>query len=247
MVNSKTQLTNNEIYHVIVRAVGNSVVFKNKNDYYRGIFSIYEFNNANPVEIWKRRRDRIVEKRREKFGGGPTSPEPRGDAHIDERNKFIEILAFCFMPNHIHLLVRQLRDNGTSKFMQKVGTGYAVYFNKKYKRKGHLFNRFKAIHIADDNQLITVFNYIHANPISLIEPGWKEKGITDSRKVIKFLENEYRWSSLFDYLGKNNFASVTSRDFLLELMGGEGGCRTAVNDWIKHKKVFGDFFFAGFE
>jgi len=140
------------------------------------------------------------------------------------------------MPNHIHLLLRQLKDDGISRFMQKVGGGYANYFNKKYNRKGHLFNKFKSVYITDDDQLKTVFAYIHTNPLSFPEPGWKENGIKDENKAIKFLEEEYRWSSHFDYLGKKNFPSVTNRDFISEIMGGEQGCRDTTRDWVKYKK-----------
>jgi hypothetical protein len=149
-------------------------------------------------------------------------------------------MAFCFMPNHIHLLAKQIKDDGISKFMQKVG-GYAAYFNKKYHRMGHLFNRFKAIHIKTDDQLKNTFSYIHCNPISLIEPGWKENGAKDGRAVINFLEKEYRWSSFFDYIGKKNFPSVTDREFLFDIIGGIGGSRQAITDWINYKRVSNEF------
>lgn len=73
-----TQLANGEIYHIVFRAVGDAVIFNDENDYYRGIFSIYEFNNKNFVEIWKRRRNRIVEKKKEKLRGSRRPPELYG-------------------------------------------------------------------------------------------------------------------------------------------------------------------------
>jgi putative transposase len=219
----RPQLINGEIYHIVVRGVGDSEIFRDDGDYYRAIFSLYEFNTTEPIEIREQRRKRRLLKN----AGGQSS---------DARDLLVGILAFCFMPNHIHLLVRQFKDGGITQFMRKFGTGYATYFNKKYIRKGHLFQgRFKAVHIKDNEQLKTVFVYIHANPISLIEPKWKEKGIKNSQKVIKFLEN-YKWSSYSDYLGKKNFPSVTKRDFLLKVMGGSEGCREFVEGWIKYKK-----------
>jgi len=219
----RPQLINGEIYHIVVRGVGDSEIFRDEGDYYRAIFSLYEFNTTEPVEIREQRKKRKLVK----DAGGQSS---------DTRNLLVEVLAFCFMPNHIHLLLKQLKDGGITQFMRKFGTGYATYFNKKYNRKGHLFQgRFKAVHIKDNEQLKTVFVYIHANPISLIEPKWKEKGIKNSQKVIKFLEN-YKWSSYSDYLGKKNFPSVTKRDFLLKVMGGREGCREFVEGWIKYKK-----------
>ena len=232
-----TKLVNDEIYHIVIRAVGDSMIFKNEDDYYRGIFCIYEFNNTDSVQIWRRRRDRITEKKFEKSVVSPTYNK----LPVDKRDKMVEVLAFCFMSNHIHLLVKQLKEGGISRFMKKVGGGYANYFNKKYDRKGHLFNQFRAIHIKTDEQLWNVFVYIHANPISIIESGWKENGIKNPEKVTGFLEN-YKWSSYRDYIGKENFKSVTQRDFILDVLGEEVGCRQVLEDWIKYRKIkdFGD-------
>lgn len=215
-------LINNEFYHIVIRRVEDSLVFKEESDYYRGIFSIYEFNNAKPVEIRERRKQRKLEK----ASGGLSS---------DTRDLLVEVLTFSFMPNHIHLLLKQLKDGGISKFMKKVGTGYASYFNKKYRRMGHLFQaRFGAVHIRTEEQFKNVFVYIHTNPASLIAPEWKEKGIEDSKKVIQFLEN-YRWSSYLDYIGKKNFPSITNRELLTKILGGEKGCREFVESWILYK------------
>ena len=231
-MSNRAQLVNGEWYHLILRSVGDTTIFVDEEDRYRGIFSIYEFNNSNAVNIWVRRQQRKAEKAIELLLG-PTSQSL--ELPQDKRDKLLEIGAFCFMPNHIHLLARQIQDNGISRFMQKAGTGYAAYFNKKYHRKGHLFNRFKAVYIKDDIQLKNVFVYIHANPLSLIEPGWKENGIVNQKKAIEFLETQYRWSSFFDYLYKKNFPTVTTRDFMLEIMSGNLGCRDSVRDWIKYK------------
>lgn len=218
----RPELVNNETYHVIIRGVGDALIFKDINDYYRGIFSIYEFNNTKLITIRERRKERKKEKASR--GATPVIREP-----------LVEILAFCFMPNHIHLLLEQIKDKGISEFVRKVGTGYAGYFKKKYGWKGHLLQRFKAIHTADEEQLKTVFTYIHTNPISLIEPNWKEKGIGNSEEVIGFLEN-YKWSSYNDYIGKPNFPSITERKSLLEIMGDKQGCKDFVDNWVKYKE-----------
>jgi len=223
-------LANNEIYHVIARGVGDSLIFKDKDDYYRGIFSLYEFNNTDLIEIRKQRE------RRKKFKaiGGQTP--------ADARDPLVEILAFCFMPNHIHLLVRQIKNKGITRFIQKIGSGYAGYFNKKYNRKGHLFQgRFKAVHIKTDEQLKIVFVYIHSNCVSLMQPKWKELGIEDLKESIKFVEN-YKWSSYSDYIGNKNFPSVTNRDFFIEIMGGIKGCREFMDNWLKYRGKVKDEF-----
>ena len=224
----RPELINNEIYHIVVRGVGDSLVFKNQDDYYRGIFSLYEFNTVKPIIIREQRKKRKALKA---IRGQPS----------DTRDFLVETFTFYFMPNHIHLLMKQIKDNGIVQFMRKFGTGYASYFNKKYNRMGHLFQgRFRAVHIKSEEQLKTAFVYIHTNGISLIEPRWKEEGIKNPEKVIEFLEN-YKWSSYPDYIGKKNFPSVTNRDFLLKIMGGENGCRAFVDGWIRYKKELHDW------
>lgn len=228
---NRPELVNGKIYHIVVRGVGDSEIFIDESDYYRAIFSLYEFNTTEPVEIRKQREKRKLIK----ISGGQTS------ATQDRRDFLVEILAFCLMPNHIHLLLRQLKNNGISEFMRKFGTGYAGYFNRKYNRKGHLFQgRFKAVLINTEKQLQIAFVYIHTNPISLNEPKWREKGIKNLNEVMKFLKN-YKWSSYLDYIGIKNFPSVTKRDFLLKIIGGKEMCENFVKDWIKHKKETEDF------
>ncbi|MCK4520854.1 transposase [Candidatus Parcubacteria bacterium] len=225
MPTRKHKLANNEIYHIIIRGVNDSEIFKDINDYYRAIFSIYEFNTINSVDIRQKREQRALTKKNIN----------QGRAFVDNRDLLVEILCFCFMPNHVHLLLKQIKDDGITKFMRKLGSGYASYFNKKYSRKGYLFQgRFFPVHIKTDEQLQVIFAYIHVNSISLIEPKWKEIGIQDIEKVISFLE-DYKWSSYPDYIGKKNFPSVTHRNFMLEMMNKEKGCKDFIENWIRYK------------
>lgn len=218
----RPQLVKGEIYHIVIRGVGDSLIFKDTSDYYRGIFSLYEFNTTKPIEIRQQRKRRRAIK-------------ASGEQFSDTRKLLVEVLALYFMPNHIHLLLRQLKKRGITQFMRKFGAGYAGYFNKKYTRKGHLFQgRFRAVRIKTNEQLKNVFVYIHTNGISLIEPKWKKKGVSNPKKAIKFLGN-YKWSSYPDYIGKKNFPSVTNRKFLLKVMGGRKDCKAFVENWVRYK------------
>ena len=247
----REQFVNGGIYHIVIRGIDDNLLFKNIDDYYRGIFSIYEFNNANPVSITKRRKEINLAKKilKQKFSQDP-SLTLQGQGRVlthslilpDTRDRLVEVFIFCLMPNHIHLLLKQLKENGITEFMKKVGGGYAGYFNRKYNRKGYVFqNRFTAVPITSDGQLKIVFVYVHVNPFSLIEPKWKEIGIKNPDKAIKFLENDYKWSSYPDHIGHRNFPSVTERDFMLKIMGGEQGCKDFVENWVKHKGEIGKF------
>jgi putative transposase len=107
------------------------------------------------------------------------------------------------MPNHYHLIIKQAIDGGITQFMQKLGTGYAMYFNKRWDRKGILFEgKFKAKIIESDEYLMHLSRYIHLNPLNIMEPHWKQKKIKDIIKAGKFLE-EYRWSSYPIYTKKS--------------------------------------------
>ncbi|MBU2545046.1 transposase [Patescibacteria group bacterium] len=221
------QLVNDEVYHVVLRRIEDELLFKGVDDYYRGIFSIYEFNTTKPVIIRERRkiREQIKKENRD-----PVSV-------IDERDRLVDVLTFCLMPNHIHLLLRQRKDGGITKYINKIGAGYPAYFKQKHglTRKGYFFQgRFVAVHVKDNKQLTTVFVYIHANPISLIQPKWKETGIYNPDEVIKFLE-EYRWSSYLDYIGIKNFPSVIEKELLTSLIGNEEKCKEIINNWVKYK------------
>ncbi len=227
------QFINGEIYHIVLRRVGNELLFGDVDDYYRMIFYIYECNTTKPVLIRERRKAR--EKYKKMIRGLTPDKIPEWK---DEREHLVEVLAFCLMPNHIHLLLRQLKDNGISKYIQKIAAGYAAYFKNKYgiKLRGHFFqDRFSATLIENDEQLRVVFTYIHTNPVELVEPGWKDLKVEDEKRAIEFLKS-YKWSSYLDYLGEKNFPSVTQRDFLLEVMGGKEGCQKWVGDWIAFKK-----------
>ncbi|MEK7566700.1 MAG: transposase [Patescibacteria group bacterium] len=117
------------------------------------------------------------------------------------------------MPNHIHLLLSPVAENGMPLFMKKFNGGYAKYFNEKYKRTGALFEgRYKRILIENDAHFDYILYYIHLNPLDLITPEWRDKKLNNFRKAMKFLDS-YRWSSYLDYTGEKNFPSVTQRDF----------------------------------
>lgn len=235
MAERKIQFVNGEIYHIVMRAIDGINLFCDKQDYLRMIHDLFEFNDINPT----------LSTFRAGCYRGKFNATRQGLVALNEKSKrkrklLVEILAFCLMSNHVHLLIRQLRVNGISKFMQKFG-GYTAYYNKKHKRKGHLFQgKFRAVHIKNNEQLMTVFVYIHTNPAAIIFPRWKERGIDDFKKARDYIEN-YRWSSYKDYLEKKNFPSITSREFLKKVMGVPKDCQKFVNDWLRYKRKLADF------
>ena len=219
----KTQLANNEYYHIYNRSVEKRIIFQDQDDHLRFIYDLFEFNNRAAAGRF--------------FQFSETEP-PK----IKESNLLVEIICFCLMPNHFHFILRQKVDNGISLFMQKLGTGYTAYFNQKYNRSGVLFQgAFKSIYIETDKYLTHLSRYIHLNPIELVDPDWKTKNISNWHKANKFLES-YRWSSYLDYLGNKNFPLLINRNLLLNIFSDSQEYKKFVNEWIVKDLKENDFF-----
>jgi len=228
----RPQFVNGEIYHIIIRGIAGQKTFLEERDYLRYLISLYKFNDEEitlhlfPGFLY---REAI-----------PTKIIVEPPKLDKTREPLVEILGFCLMLNHIHLLVRQIIDKGISLFIQKMG-GYSSYFNKKYQRFGALFQRpFKAIHIKTEDQLLILITYIHLNPIDLIEPNWKIEGISNPQKVMEFLES-YPWSSYPYYLGKENFSWLIDSDFLKKILKSPEDFRNFVEARIFYKTEFKNF------
>ena len=115
-----------------------------------------------------------------------------------KEERIVSILAYCLMPNHYHLLVREKKENGITSFMRKLGTGYTMYFNTKYERNGVLFQgKFKSVLVSEDSYSHYIPHYIHVNPLDLVM-NWREDEV-DYRKAKTFLDS-YKWSSYHYYL-----------------------------------------------
>ena len=219
---------NSYIYHIFNRGVDKRKIFLDQKDYKRFCDNLYTFNDKKPV--LSDYRHRLAK----------TNDVTDFGNRQDEREKLVEILAFCLMPNHFHLLVRQLVDNGVTTFMRKNGVGFANYFNKKYDRSGTLFQgRFRAVLVEKDNQLSYLPYYIHFNPLNLVIPGWREKKIIDRKKALNFLYN-YQWSSLPSYMGKDNLSFLLDKKFLVNLIGApEEVKRNTKNDLRRENSTVG--------
>ena len=93
-------------------------------------------------------------------------------------------------------------EGGISRFMQKLGTAYTMYFNIKHERTGNLFVKpFRSRHIGEDRYFQRVVNYIHCNAAELFEPGWK-RGVVKNMHRLEQRLRTYRYSSFPDYAGE---------------------------------------------
>lgn len=120
----------------------------------------------------------------------------------------IILLAYCLMPNHFHFFIKQKSSVSMDKFMQSLGTRYTMYFNRKYKRVGSLYqDTYKAVSIETDKQFIYLSKYIHKQAILHQSPkGTDPKGRT--------LQADEQPSSYPEYLGKRKTEWVHPEEIL---------------------------------
>jgi len=216
------RFVNEGIYHVYNRSVEKREIFVDDQDRFRFIHDLFEFNDEAPAVNLYYKRPLI-----QSYEAKPRKIEQQ------KRKLLVEILAFVVMPNHFHLLLRQIKENGISNFMHKLGTGYTMYFNQKYERAGSLFQgTYKAVLVNQEAHFIHLPYYIHLNPLDLKFPEWRDREIKNYKQAMKFLEN-YRWSSFLDYIGKKNFPSVTQREFLNEFFEGPENYKKDAMKWLK--------------
>ena len=202
-----------EFYHVYNRGVEKRDIFTDKKDWARFHKLLYLANTSQPFDF-RELEDQSIET-------------------IDRSEPIVAIGAYVLMPNHFHVLVKEITQNGLSTFMKKLATGYSMYFNKKHERVGPLLQgRFKAEHVIRDEHLKYLYAYIHLNPVKLIEPKWKETGIKNKDKAIKFIK-QYHYSSYEDYCGTNRQErKILSKDGFPKYFLGIHSFKTYVNDWL---------------
>ena len=210
-------------YHTLNRGVDKRDIFLDKQDYLRFIHDLYELNNEDRVETTSRTFK--------------AAPSITNSADRKKRKIIVDILAFCLMPNHYHLLLSPRIKNGIPLFMQKVNMGYSKYFNQKYEREGTLFQgRYKGILVTDNTHFLHLPFYIHLNPLDLSHPEWRENKITSPGNALEFLKS-YRWSSHLDYLGIKNFPSVLNMKHLTEIFGSSKDYQKLVENYLKDIQI----------
>jgi putative transposase len=214
----KFSFCENEYYHVYSRGIERRQIFMDNNDKERFLRSLFLSNSEKPFVT-------------REVAGIPLKNIPRGNTRT-------AIGAFCLMPNHIHLLLRETDENGKgiSSFMEKILTGYSMYFNKKNKRTGRLFEgTFRAEHVDNDNYLKYLFAYIHLNPVKLIEPEWKEKGIADQKATEEYLK-KYRYSSFEDYTGvEREEGLILDKEGFQEYFESAHEFKDFITDWLTYQ------------
>lgn len=176
----KHVISEGEYYHLYNRGVEKRNIFITQEDRNRFKRLLYIANGTEPFVF------RDIERKELK--------------DIDRGEPLVAIAAWVLMPNHFHILVKEITEGGTAAFMEKLCTGYSSYFNKRHDRVGPLFQgRYKSQHVAEDTHLKYLFAYIHLNPLKLLDPTWKERRNINVTKAKKYI-SAYKHSSYLSYI-----------------------------------------------
>ncbi|KKQ18880.1 MAG: hypothetical protein US31_C0001G0067 [Berkelbacteria bacterium GW2011_GWA1_36_9] len=208
----KDPLITGEVYHVFSRSIADYIIFNNNFDYERmwQLIQYYKINNNN-IRYSDFINFQIVNN--DGFYNAFNLIKK------DKKNS-VQIIAYCFMPTHIHLVLKQLQDKGISQYMKHILDSYSKYFNFQHKRRGPLWeSRFKSILVKKDEYLMHLTRYIHLNPVTA--------KIIDKPK-------EWQYSSFNEYLGTNSNIAICQFNDILEINSSQ--YRKFTNDRISYQR-----------
>ena len=152
----KDALVAGQVYHIYTRSIDEKVIFSGDNEYDRMVQAIRYYRVKTP-EI---KFSRFAALR-------PVIKKALAEDTADADRRLVDIVCYCLMPTHLHLILKQLDDSGISVFMRNILDSYSRYYNIKHERKGPLWEgRFKNVRVRTDEQLLHLTRYIHLNPVT---------------------------------------------------------------------------------
>jgi len=213
-MNRETPFAIGEYYHLYNRGVDKRQVFLTKEDHDRFMRLLYVSQGVNPIVL-------------KTYQGHTLKSIPIGE-------RMVAIGAYVLMLNHFHILVKETTENGITEFMRKLTTGYTMYFNKKNKRSGALFQgTFKAQHVNYDEYLKYLYAYIHLNPVKMVDRGWEKRHLENKIISKNHLEN-YQYSSYLDYVGiKREESVILNPKEFPEYFSNNGDFEEYIKDWME--------------
>jgi len=204
-----------EFYHLYNRGTEKRALFTSSAEYTRFMHILYLCNGSIAVNFRELETEDIYA--------------------INRGETLVDIGAYCLMPNHFHILAREKKQNGISKFMRKLLTAYSMYFNTKHKRTGGLFeSAFKARHVHTDEYLQYLFAYIHLNPAKRVDPHWKKNINADRGKIFDYI-NRYSYSSFPDWQGvQRKEGAIQQKDAFPDYFEKKGSVERSLVEWLNY-------------
>ncbi len=146
--NSVKAFTTDTFFHIYARGTNKMQIFTDDSDYKKFMYLLKKYLTRNFKE-------------KETINGV--------ELELPVNSVFgkVELYAFALMPNHFHLLLKNITTDGLTCLLRRVLSNYSVYFNKKYDRQGSLFQgNYRAVPIYNEPQLIISFVYVNKNPLA---------------------------------------------------------------------------------
>lgn len=205
----KIPLATGEIYHIFSRSIAEYNIFNSSEEYlaFEQRLQYYQFKTDAKFS------DFIALKMTQNLGFENLFKTYSGNCE-----KLIQIIAYCIMPTHIHLVLKQLKDEGISNAVGNLFNSYTKVFNTKHKRKGPLWEaKFNNVLVESDEQLLHLTRYIHLNPVTAY--------------LVKKPE-EWKYSSYNEYVTGN--LKLTDFENILDIIPRQ--YRNFVNDRISYQR-----------
>ena len=203
-------LAKDEIYHIFNRSIARENIFSNKINLKKALEILHFYRFPQQLRLSKFKTLTEIQKKDYLLA-------------LKDKSPLVEIYSFALMPNHYHLLLKQLQDNGIVRFIANFQNSFAKVFNLKNERDGAVFqNSFKAKRVETDEQFIHISRYIHLNPVTAY--------------LINFNQlANYPWTSFPIYVNedKNSFVAV---NFLLHLFGSKDKYADFVADQVSYQR-----------
>lgn len=194
-----------EIYHVLTKSIAEYEIFNFDADYIR-MQHVLRFYQPVKQPISFSHLDQLSPEKARSFN------EMINNRSLERQ---VEIIAYCLMPTHVHLILQQLKTNGIARFMSNVLNSYSRYFNVKHKRKGPLWQgRYKKILVESDEQLEHLTRYIHLNPVTAYLVDRPELWQYSSYR--EYIENIKKDEQMCDFASLLDIRPVVYRKFVEE-------------------------------
>lgn len=208
----KEQFVVGDYVHVYNRGNRKTEIFRTDADRWRFLQCLRFFNDTSSSLNILRDLSRLT----------PSVNQPESvfqlgwPANWPERNPLVKILCYCLMPNHFHLLLKEIISGGIAKFMHKLGMGYTKFFNLKYQEVGKVFQgTYKAKAVREQIYLEHLCFYIQVMNVLELFPNGFEAATRNPQHAIKFAD-EFIFSSHRDYTGLRK-SLIIDKDVLGEI------------------------------
>jgi len=211
----KDELVTGQIYHIFNKSIAGFTIFNNREEFLRIVQVMKYYQVHNEFKFSRFKELEAVEK----FGF-----DNFFQSFSNGKEQLVQVIAYCIMPTHYHIILKQLKENGITLYLRDFQNSYSHFFNVMHKRKGPLWeSKFKNIPVKSDEHLLHLTRYLHLNPVTAF--------LVDKPE-------DWPFSSYKEYLSENNQNKGLCRwDGILDIK--PSSYRKFVNDQISYQKELG--------